>query len=92
MALENGLAMSARITPMRLVRELRRLRGSTWAIAGALDNRGDASTGFLGHLPGAVVEIAQTVAGLTPASAAMSLILICAIAHPFPNCRRSEPF
>ena len=28
MALENGLAMSARITPMRLVRELRRLRAA----------------------------------------------------------------
>ena len=34
-------------------------RGGTWAIAGALDNRRDASTGFLGHLPGAVVEIAR---------------------------------
>ena len=34
-------------------------RGSTWAIAGALDNRRDASAGFLGHLPGAVVEIAR---------------------------------
>ena len=33
--------------------------GGTWAIAGALDNRRDASTGFLGHLPGAVVEIAR---------------------------------
>ena len=28
MALENGLAMSAKITPMRLVRELRRLRAA----------------------------------------------------------------
>ena len=28
MALENGLAMSARITPMRFVRELRRLRAA----------------------------------------------------------------
>ena len=34
-------------------------RGGTWTIAGALDNRRDASTGFLGHLPGAVVEIAR---------------------------------
>ena len=34
-------------------------RGGTRAIAGALDNRRDASTGFLGHLPGTVVEIAR---------------------------------
>ena len=34
-------------------------RGGTRAIAGALDNRRDASAGFLGHLPGAVVEIAR---------------------------------
>ena len=34
-------------------------RGGTRAIAGALDNRRDASTSLLGHLPGAVVEIAR---------------------------------
>ncbi len=34
-------------------------RGGTWAIAGALDNLRNASTGFLGHLPGAVIEIAR---------------------------------
>ena len=34
-------------------------RGGTWAIAGALDNRRDARASFLGHLPGAVVEIAR---------------------------------
>ena len=34
-------------------------RGGTWAIASALDNCRDASTGLLGHLPGAVVEIAR---------------------------------
>ena len=34
-------------------------RGGARAIAGALDNRGDSSAGLLGHLPGAVVEIAR---------------------------------
>ena len=34
-------------------------RGGTWAIASALDNRRDAGTGLLGHLPGTVVEIAR---------------------------------
>ena len=34
-------------------------RGSTWAIAGALDDLGDAGAGLLGHLPGTVVEIAR---------------------------------